>query len=439
MTPRSRLAVALAAALLAAMTVCAEPAPAQPAAVQPDARSDWNFPSVPLGAFMKAVSEKGNLKLVCDVKLAKTPISVYLPSATAQQALDAVCDANGLYYESQPDSGVMVIREQESAFFKLQHADTKSLKDALTTMAGDKGKVSFDDKNNVVAVKGRPQDIKHIREMIANVDREPRQVLIEATFAELTDKALRDLGVKWKVNASLTGASRETAFPIGYFKDDVDKAREWGMGRLSFADASVQLEAMESEGKATVLAKPRIMALDGREAQIKITTNTVIATKLTRQSTGQELVTEEPVYAEVGITLKTTPRIHPTDKITLMVEPSVSTASQSPFFKSAVDTFSRSAVTTLVVEHGQTVVIGGLLRREENEITQKVPVLGNLPLVGNAFTHRHKDHEKRDLVVFLTPRILDKQASELEAAKAKARVVKEFGREEGRAIMVRGR
>jgi type II secretory pathway component GspD/PulD (secretin) len=242
------------------------------------------------------------------------------------------------------------------------------------------------------------------------MDATPRQVLIEATIAEITDSVAEQIGIRWDVDASFRGAARLTKLPFkgSYVTMDED-AKAWTYGFISFQDFFVQLQFMEQDGKAKILATPRITVLDRKPANFQVVSHIVIATKVTRQEGSLELVTQEPMDADVGVPLTVVPRIHPDNSVTLEVAPSVSTAAKSRFFSEAVDTFNRSATTTVMAQDGETIAIGGLLRNDATETIHKVPYISNIPILGYLFTHRDISNQKTELVVFLTPHLLDKE------------------------------
>jgi type II secretory pathway component GspD/PulD (secretin) len=188
-----------------------------------------------------------------------------------------------------------------------------------------------------------------------------------------------------------------------------EDAKAWTYGFVSFQDFLVRLQFLETEGKAKVLATPAVTVLDRKPANIQIIEHTVIGTKITRQESTLDLINQEPIYADVGVTLTVLPKIHPDNTITLDVMPSVSTAAKSRFFSDFVDTFNRTATTTVIADDGETIAIGGLLRNQAQETLHKVPYISDIPLLGYLFTHKDIVNTKSNLVLFLTPHLLDKE------------------------------
>ncbi len=362
-----------------------------------------------------------------------------LEKVNAEQVRDAVRtligDDAGQEVEVDKDNNVLVVRgtrrniddvhkflakvdqrsRQSSTFFRLEHVEAKDVKGLVEAIVGDEGTVQVDDTNNVIAIEAVGGDLDSVRELIQEVDKPPRQVLIEATIAELTDNATTQLGIQWgDTDNSLvvaTGAARQTKFPFDddFVKGTVDNVEQgYTYGQLSFADFQVKLQALERNGDASILASPRIRVLNRREAEINITTKTAVARRTTETEVGGSAGrVEETQFEDVGVSLTVTPHIHANQTITLDVQPSVSDTVESTTFNDAINTFERTATTTVIMGDGETIAIGGLLQATEDETVTKVPILGDIPLLGKLFTHTQRQTERTDLVVFLTLRLVD--------------------------------
>ena len=375
-----------------------------------DERITLNFPDVPFGTFLKALTEKSNLKLVTSPDIAKKAVSCYLPNVTAKEALDAVCSAFDLCEVPDPSTGVIVIKENDSALFPLEHVGAKEAQTVVPSLIGTLGKVSYDEKNNYISVRGTPRDLRNVRDAMATIDATPRNVRIEATIAELTETASELIGIRWEPNILFRGAVLRNRIP--FHSDlmllDADSAA-WSNGFLSFQDFLVQLQFMETDGTVKILATPQVTVLDGKPANFQNTGHIVVGVKVTRQEGTLNLVNEEPIFSDIGVTLTCVPHVHPDNKITLEVTPTVSTAARSQFFPDFVDTFNRQATTIVMADDGETIAIGGLLRDNVTQVIRKVPFIGDIPILGYLFRHKDQITQKTNLVVFLTPHLVDKE------------------------------
>ncbi len=374
-----------------------------------DEKMTLNLPSVPFGAFLKLLTEKSSLKLVTSPEIAKKQVSCYLPNVTAREALDGVCNAFDLSEYPDPVTGVIAIKDSETGFFPLENVGAKDVQMAVPGLLGNAGKVGYDEKNNFISVHGTRQDIDNVRAAMQRIDATPRNVRIEATIAELSDSAEELIGVRVDPNVSFRGASRLTKLPFkNQYTTVSEDAKAWTYGFISFQDFFIQLQFMEIDGKAKILATPSLTVLSGRTANFQAITHTVIAQKITRQESTLDLVNIEPIYADVGIQLTCLPRVHTDNTITLDIQPSVSTAQKSKFFDQSVDTANRAATTTVLANDGETIAIGGLLRTDMTETVRRVPYLSDIPILGYLFRHRDTSNARTDLVVFITPHLDDK-------------------------------
>jgi type II secretory pathway component GspD/PulD (secretin) len=164
---------------------------------------------------------------------------------------------------------------------------------------------------------------------------------------------------------------------------------------------------MLTRGEAKYLGKPKVVTLNNKTATITASTDATVGTTVT--DTGATSATaSQTTSAErqrVGLTLQVTPQVNREGYVTLYVQPSYSDVVASGFDFSR-DTTTRAASTLVRVKNGQTVVIGGLLTSRETDQTRKVPLLGDIPVLGWLFTNRSKSKTTTDLVIFITPTIL---------------------------------
>ena len=193
-----------------------------------------------------------------------------------------------------------------------------------------------------------------------------------------------------------------------------------------FQDISARIRAMERDGLAKVLASPQILTIDNQEAIIAITSHIAMAKKTTVSPDGY--LTIEPLYGDVGVTLKVTPHVNNDDFVTMTIEPEVSSAARSAYFPDeAVDTRKRTAKTTVMARDGETIVIGGLLRKDINETHFKVPLLGDIPLLGRLFRKSVESEVDSEVMVFLTPSILGPEELKRISERKTARLAEIMG------------
>ena len=281
---------------------------------------------------------------------------------------------------------------------------------ALVALSYDVKIVADADSNSLI-VTTSPKHFPRIRQMIQDLDRERKQVLLECLIAEVTLDDAGQLGVQWETNwtRDLTGrkGGTSTASTFGGLG-----ALAQGFQFISSSDKlGLTLQALQTAGKLNVLSSPKILAMENQQAQISVGEDVPFINNSRITQNGDTVNTVQ--YRNVGVILKVTPKINERGEVRMMVHPEVSEIGPqseavpisnnvtSPVFN---DNF---ADTTVVVNDGETAVLGGLIRNELNETVQKLPILGDIPLIGLAFRTKSVDKKKVELLVLLTPHVID--------------------------------
>ncbi|HTF56535.1 MAG TPA: secretin N-terminal domain-containing protein [Planctomycetota bacterium] len=285
--------------------------------------------------------------------------------------------------------------------------------------------VQADAATNSLVVRTSPRNLEAIRSIVQNLDRARPQVLIKVLIAEVTlDKDTR-FGVEgfWENKFRVSGA------PITQrHGTDFDLPTQGLATLLTGKEMKAALNAFADEGKLKVLATPRILVLDNETANINVGKEVPRITNSTINELGNTVNTVQ--YESVGILLEVTPHINFDGLVTMDVHPEISDiapASEAVVITPGATspTFNVNyANTTVAARTGQTVVIGGLIRESESNTVSKVPILGDIPILGFLFSNTIKQTVKRELMIFLTPLVSYTSAqleeiTELEKAKLK--------------------
>ena len=302
-------------------------------------------------------------------------------------------------------------------------------------------RVVFDETTGVLTLTDTPSNQQMAKEIIKLIDIGPTQVKIQARFVEIEVNDLQELGVEWGIRRPARGdknghwSNFGANISSGSMSEDQDNAALFGyanetsglglvLGTLNKAGDfyRVYLKALIEEGKANLLSSPAITTLSGQMANIQMANIVPYASDFTRTNIGS---TDFPVMVEIykvaekvtGIMLEVTPNVSGDNKVvTLDIHPEVSTlVEQLPISASGdfpdglgypvIDT--RTTQTSVVIRSGETVILGGLIREDERITKRKVPVLGDIPFVGNLFKSDHTDKIKKNLVIFLTATVLN--------------------------------
>jgi type II secretion system protein D len=251
-----------------------------------------------------------------------------------------------------------------------------------------------------------PRYFETLMKMVAELDKAPPQVLIQVLLAEVSLDDTTDLGMDWM-------------FRDRYGKTEVKGGTDFGVegsintfGGLNLAisgsDLSFYLRALQNEGRLEILSRPQILAADNQEANINVGQRVPLITASRVNEDG--VITNTIQYEQLGITLTVTPRINPDGFIRLDVNPVISSLSTSSVEITdgvqAQIINNRSAETTVTVHDGHTIAIGGLITTRDDSRERRVPILGDVPLIGPLFRSSTDIKERSELLIILTPRII---------------------------------
>jgi general secretion pathway protein D len=262
-------------------------------------------------------------------------------------------------------------------------------------------KITPDEIRNALVIEAAPADYRVIRNVLKKIDVLPRQVLIEATIAEIDYSIITDLGVKWEF---LKGAN---------FGSGLQNLVSSGAG-LSFAigiadELRVTLDALERENKAQILSSPHVLASDNQEARIDISQEIpTVSAETVIPSGGSSITTTTVQYRDTGVLLAVTPHINERGLVTMDVYQEVSEQAEDVVVagESFPSFFKRVVQTSLTVQHGQTIVLGGLIRENKSKAASGVPWLVRLPVIGFIFGTTRDVFDKTELIIMLTPVVI---------------------------------
>jgi len=323
--------------------------------------------------------------------------------------------------------------------------------------------ISIDPETRSLIVIADERTKQYISQVVSNLDRPKPQVLIKVVFMELTHNNSSDIGIEgaWGkgIGNSMTGAVAN-AFGLSSVSSAVGTngptLNQFGQPLASFApippgaglyqvfstDYQVTLRAIATAGKAKVLSKPSIIARNNQPATITVGQSVPLITSVRFDTFGNAI--NSVSYTDVGIILRVTPFITSDGMVEMIVSPETSelVADRSQWVPlssgasgavSAPLINSRSADTVVVTPDGQTVIIGGLMQDSKAEAENKIPFVGDIPLIGNLFKRKTKNDSKTELLIFLTPHIIyapTELASVSAREEAKSSVKKAFTEEE---------
>ncbi|WNL46924.1 type IV pilus secretin PilQ [Dyella sp. BiH032] len=305
-----------------------------------------------------------------------------------------------------------------------------------------RGSVSFDERTNTLLINDNPQKIRELRDLIAVLDRPVQQVLIESRIVVATDTFTRELGVKWGVQATHTtdsgnvistsptgtnsgalainrgnfngGTANSITYQTGEGGYNVNLPVSNPAGQIGLAIlgknylVDLELSAAQTEGRGEVISSPRVITANQQEAVIRQGQEIGYVTYQNSGSTGGAAPTASVQFKDAVLELKVTPTITADNRVYLAINVKKDALAQfvdTPNGKvPQIDT--REINTSVLVDNGQTVVLGGIYEITKQNTITKVPGLGDIPGLGVLFRRTSRQNDKAELLIFVTPRIL---------------------------------
>ncbi|MDD5566211.1 MAG: secretin N-terminal domain-containing protein [Candidatus Omnitrophica bacterium] len=447
---------------------------------KPDATITMDFQDARLKDILKIFSIQSGLSFIAAEDIEDKLMSLYLDRVSIKDAMDKIFKANNLEYEFDRDSSIFIVRNSGRSpvltvtkVFRLKYGTVTSanmtrerkiikkfveptLADTQQSGGGDEGdeakgaaevasgivasvaamltqygKITEDSATNSIIVTDVPANMPVIEKLIAALDVSRAQIIMDVEMIDVSKDIVDNLGIQY-------GSSPFTLILPGGF---MRRGARFFIGDVAYKGATSITSAtagalvlgdsygevinfLRTQTDAKFLARPRILTLDNETAEIKIATNEAVGLKTTTTSAeGSASTSIEAERAETGVSLRVTPQVNSeTGEITMLIVPSVSEAKTGGTFGSTTfkDPEIRITKSIVRVNDGDTVVLGGLIRNELSEVNTKLPLLGDIPVLGALFRHKNKSKDKeRELLVFITPRIIKNDAKMFAQINAK--------------------
>ena len=402
-----------------------------------------NFQDISVRAALQIIAGYNDFNLVTSDSVTGN-ITLRLDGVPWDQALDVVLRIKGL--DKRMDGSILMVAPAEelaareakdlkakqqvedleplySEYMRLNYAKAEDFADLLKTdinsIITPRGSVSVDQRTNTLLVKDTVKSIENIRRMIETLDIPVQQVVIESRMVTVRDNVTEDLGVRWGfsdqqgsdgISGSLEGAE---TISNGVIPDLTDRlnvnlpitnpAASIGLHIAKLANGTLidlELSALEEENKGEIIASPRIIAANQQKARIEQGTEIPYTESA---SSGATTVS----FKKAVLSLEVTPHITPDNKVILDLIITQDTRGDvvQTGTGEAVSIDTQEIQTQVLVENGQTIVLGGIFQQQIINTTNKVPVLGDIPYVGRLFKSTSEFNEKRELLIFVTPKI----------------------------------
>jgi type II secretory pathway component GspD/PulD (secretin) len=306
---------------------------------------------------------------------------------------------------------------RETRVFHVNYAKADELAKTIGPMlTKDVGSIEYDARSNTLVAMDISPKMDEIQVMITALDKHDKEVFIEAKIVQIALGDNYQMGINWEAlipNANHTVVNLQSNFSLpGPITTGLGTAT---IGTLNRDNYNVVLQALDTFGKSRTLSNPHLAVINNQEASILIGTTIPYTTStVTTPASGPTTSAESVNFIDTGVKLHVTPTIHDDGYITMKIKPEISNEESAPFTApdgSLIPIVDTSEVqTTVSVKDGVTIIIGGLIKDQLINNKTKIPVLGDLPILGKAFNTENRNMQKTEIVIFLTPYIINGDA-----------------------------
>jgi general secretion pathway protein D len=372
------------------------------------------FRDAPLRQVFQVIAQRSGLNFVFDKDLkADTKVSIALRNSTVEQALyfllvtnqleQQVMDNNTLLIYPNLPAKVREYKEMVVRTFFLNNADAKLVAAALKTITKSTD-VVIDEKLNAVIVRDTPEAIRVAEQIVALQDRAEPEVVLEVEVLEITRNRLQNLGIQWPSTVSLSPLASGGSGAAVTLADLLSPTRNTlGVGSPS---ATINLNA--TDGDTNILANPRIRVRNKEKAKILIGDKVPVISATVGAGVGA-FASESVSYIDVGLTLNVEPTVYMNDQVGIRISMEVSSLGTKTTTQSGSTVFqigTRQASTVLQLRDGENQVLAGLLNNQEQTSGNKIPGLGDFPILGRLFGNTTNNDQKTEIVLSITPHIV---------------------------------
>jgi len=415
------------------------------------------FKDADIRTVLHTLSYKSGMNIVAASDV-EGKVTIRLIDVPWETALEVILKNHKLTYEREGNiirvTTLESVAEEElqSEVFVLNYSNASAVAEVIKEMLTERGAVKHDDRTNSLIVTDIPTNLYKVGVVIKRLDKRTPQVAIEAKIIETTLDRDENLGINWTLQTSASAAKRPTTFPFRKYGSDQDwypepeytvesgtvtsdfafkgdsvlhpydpfrfssfpavDASYFAFGTLDFSQFSAVLEVLKARTDTKIISNPSITTLDNNEAKITVSTVFNIPTYERNSETGRMDITGY-TEKEIGIILTVTPHVNQAGDIVIDLKPEVSSFLQFDQFGSGDNAIfaprfsTRTAETQVMVKDGQTIAIGGLVKETATKYNKKIPILGDIPILGYLFKKTEDGVDTTDLLIFVTVRLLE--------------------------------
>lgn len=388
------------------------------------------FYDAPVSLILQALAEHQRLNLIIGQGV-EGRLSLQLKAIPWQQAMEVVMRMGKLTNQKQgdilivfPEAEAVLQRQKRveqdelnkmarplvSLTLPLRHADATAVAAQLSAQKGTllsmRAMVSADSRTNQLLIRDAQQELKSARAWVEALDFPIRQVQISAHIVNINSDSLRELGVRWGINRPSERVKASLGeLNMGHAVDNPILSAGFTLARIGERLLTLELTALEQQDRVNIIASPRLLTANMQTASIK--QGTEIPYQVSSGASGSTSIE----FKEAVLGMEVTPRILPDESITLALQISQNMPGRKikQAEGEALSIDKQEIKTQVTVKDGETLVLGGIFQQQSINAENKVPGLGNLPLIGGLFKQQSMHEQRRELVIFITPTLINIQ------------------------------
>ena len=392
---------------------------------------------------LKVLAYKSGVNIIAGPEVVGL-VNIQLKDVPWQKALDVILSTYGYGYEQK--GGVIMVttidnlkkrREDAQSLaqqepvvtetFVLNFGKAEEVLKSLDKMKSARGSINFDKRTNAIIVTDVESNLTLFREVVRKLDSVTPQVLIEAKIIETNLNKTENMGIDWTLQAGISGASRQSTFPFSQkgsaheflpLADPNSTSSTGGTttttspttityGTLDFTAMQAVLQMLKTRADTNIISNPRIVTLDNQPAKIVVGSQYPVPQYIYNQE-NNALQVSGWNYLDIGVQFNVTPHVNNAQFVTVDIEPTVTDilgyvtvqSTQMPQLS------TETAKTSVMIRDGETLVIAGLIKVKKVDTRKKVPILGDIPILGWPFQKKEYSSIKSELLIFLTPHII---------------------------------
>lgn len=367
-----------------------------------------NIEGAEIRSVLRTFSEFSGMNIIAGSDV-KGTVTVLLHNVPWRQALDNILKIND--FVAVEDQGIIRIAtlndiqnaekmiELNTQVYQVNFATASEIKNIINEMLTDRGMCQHDARTNSIVVTDIPRVLESVGFLVDTLDLQTDQVMIHAKIVEVDTRVRREIGINWLMgNLANPMSPTQVQGEVGLLPAEF--GGRFQVGRMQDGvDLSAIFDALEEDDRANILSEPSVLIADNEEAVI-LSGKRIPITTLDRSG---NLIT---TFYDIAVKLTVTPHINPNQQIMMELKPEVSDLSTEATVSGGIIILTSSVSTKLMVNNGDTAVIGGVIRSKESTLERRVPLLHSIPLLGHLFRYRSKNIDNTEIMIFVTPTIV---------------------------------